>query len=108
MCTRFVSSVGNETVLKALFKFRDDNLTLHKAVEVALEMEDAAKVAKETVHGSRATATFTCTPVFRLQKKKTESAQKGTKKSSHSFPEGMCPRCGKTGHSVMDCQFINS
>ena len=106
MRTRFLCSVGNEAVLKALFKFRDDDLTFRKAVEVALEMEDAAKVAKETVRRSRMTATLT--PVFRLQKKKTESAQKGTKKSSHPFPEGMCSQCGKTGHSVMDCQFINS
>ena len=34
--------------------------------------------------------------------------QKGTKKSSHRFPEGMCLRCGKTDHSAKDCWFINS
>ena len=54
MRTRFVCSVGNQAVLKALSKFSDDDLTFLKAVEVALEMEIAAKVAKETVHGSKA------------------------------------------------------
>ena len=57
MHTGFVSSVGNEAVLKALFKFSDVELTFHKGVEVALETEDVAKVARETVHGSKATAT---------------------------------------------------
>ena len=53
MHTRFVYLAGNEAVLKALFKFNDDDLTFCKSVEVALEMDNTAKVAKETVHGSK-------------------------------------------------------
>jgi len=50
---RFICSVNNEAVLKALFKIKDDDLTFAKAVHIATETEDAAKVAKETVFGSK-------------------------------------------------------
>ena len=49
--TRFICSVNNEAVLKALFKVGADELTFARAVEIAAETEDAAKVAKETVFG---------------------------------------------------------
>ena len=49
--TRFICSLNNEAVLKALFKVKDDELTFARAIEIAIETEDAAKVAKETVHG---------------------------------------------------------
>ena len=52
MRTRFMCSVNNEAVLKALFKVKPAELTFAKAVETALETEEASKVAKETVHGS--------------------------------------------------------
>ena len=44
--TRFICSINNEAVLKALFKVKDDELTFSRAVEIAVETEDAAKVAK--------------------------------------------------------------
>ena len=53
MRTRFICSVNNEAVLKALFKFNDNELTFSQAIQVATEIEDAAKVAKETVYGFR-------------------------------------------------------
>ena len=53
--TRFVCSINNEAVLKALFKVKDNDLTFNKAIEIAMETEDAAKVAKETVHGPKET-----------------------------------------------------
>ena len=48
MLYRFVWSVGNEAVLKALFKDKDDELTFKKVVDVAIETKDTAKAAKET------------------------------------------------------------
>ena len=51
---RFICSVNNEAVLKVLFKIKDIELTFACAVEVAIEIEDAARVAKETVYGSMA------------------------------------------------------
>ena len=53
LCTRFVCSVNNETVIKALFKEQTNELTFSKAVQIALETEDTAKVAKETMHISQ-------------------------------------------------------
>nr|KAG5689099.1 hypothetical protein BaRGS_006158 [Batillaria attramentaria] len=47
---RFICSVNNEAVLKALFKVKDTELDFAKAVKIAIETEDAAKVAKETVY----------------------------------------------------------
>ena len=55
MRTRFISSVDNEAVLKALFRIKDNNLTFAKAIAVAVETEEAAKVVKETVYGTSST-----------------------------------------------------
>ena len=46
---RFIYSIINEAVLKALFKIKVSDLTFTRAIEIATETEDAAKVAKETV-----------------------------------------------------------
>ena len=45
MCTPFIGLVGNKVVLKILLRINDDELT-YKAVDVALEMKDTAKVAE--------------------------------------------------------------
>ena len=50
---RFICSLNNEAVLKALFKVKDDELDFSRAIEIAIETEDAAKVAKDTVHGAK-------------------------------------------------------
>ena len=50
--TRFIRSINNEAVLKALFKINDDELTFEKAVQVATETKEAGVVAKETVYGT--------------------------------------------------------
>ena len=47
--SRFICSINNKAVLKALFKVKDNELTFSHAIEIAVETEDAAKVAKETV-----------------------------------------------------------
>ena len=68
--TKFICSVDNEAVLKTLFKLKDDELKFSNAIKVAQEVEEAAKVAKETVHGH---------PSFtnRSQKKLALSTHKG-------------------------------
>ena len=53
MGTRFTCSIGNEAILKMLFKEDDDKPTFTRAVEVACETEDAAQVAKENIYGSK-------------------------------------------------------
>ncbi|WP_435321313.1 hypothetical protein, partial [Klebsiella pneumoniae] len=49
--TNFMCSVDNEAVLRALFQIKDDELDFERAIQVAEEVEDAAKAAKETRHG---------------------------------------------------------
>ena len=51
--TRFICSINNEAALKALFKVKDSDLTFAKAITIAMETEDASKVAKETVYGNK-------------------------------------------------------
>ena len=51
MRTSFICSIGNETVLKAVFKIFDEELTFSKAVKIAQDTEDAAKAAKERCYG---------------------------------------------------------
>ena len=43
------TSIKSEAILKALFKVKDDDLTFQRAVELEQEIEEVAKVAKETV-----------------------------------------------------------
>ena len=54
--TKFVCSVDNEAVLKTLFKLKDDELKFSNAIRVAQEVEEAAKVAKETIHDQPSTS----------------------------------------------------
>ena len=102
--TKFICSIGNEAVLKALFKIKDDELTFTRAVEVTMETEDAAKAAKETVHGPR--ATDSSTPIYKVNPKHVAPKRKGT--PSSPFAKGVCPRCGKTGHHAKECRFIDA
>ena len=105
MRTRFMCSVNNEAVLKALFKHKEDDLTFAKAVAVAVETEEAAKVAKETVHG------VVSNPIHLVEASKRRSPSPGsgslhkTVYRGSDFPTGTCPRCGKTDHKSADCPF---
>lgn len=107
MRTRFICCINNEAVLKALFRIHGDDLTFSRAIQVASETEDAAKVAKETVYGTRAQE-----PVFKLDNKPTYPKHSGPRptngkpsKRQPAFPKGTCYRCGKTDHAAKDCRF---
>lgn len=52
--------------MKVLFKMSDKKLDLSKAVELAVENEDAENIAKKTIKGSKASAT----PVLKMRQKK--------------------------------------
>lgn len=68
MRTRFVCSINNEATIKALFKTKDDELTFNRAIEIATEVEEAAKVAKETLGTAQ-------TDVFKLGQKPKKPAR---------------------------------
>ena len=96
---RFICSVNNEAVLKALFKIKDDELNFARAVQVAIETEDAAKVAKETVYGSKSK------PVSKVKKFKSRGQPKKDQPPSGGSQTDKpikCYRCGKP-HKAPDC-----
>ena len=106
MQTRFMCSVNNEAVLKALFKHKEEELTFAKAIAVAVETEEAAKVAKEMVHGAVSNS------IHWVEASKRRSPSPGSGSLSKSsayrgrdFPNGTCPRCGKMDHRSADCPF---
>ena len=106
MRTRFMCSVSNEAVLKALFKFKEEELTFAKAIAVAMETEEAAKVSKETVYGAKASA------VGKVDSSRRSPSPDSGEHPIHQvhgkerdFPKGTCPRCGKTDHKLVDCPF---
>ena len=67
-----------------------------------METENAAKAAKETVHGSG--ATDSSTPIYKVNPKHVSPKCKGT--PPLPFAKGVCPRCGKTGHHAKECRFL--
>ncbi|XP_067950437.1 uncharacterized protein [Watersipora subatra] len=50
MTTQFACSVNNEAVLRALFKVKETELSFKRAIKIATETEDAAKIANKTVY----------------------------------------------------------
>ena len=108
MRTRFICSCENETVLKAPFKIKDDDLSFSRAIEIATQIEDAAKCAKETVYG-------TSTGSSQVKKIKKPNAPARPTEHAHQtfrpkhkirqdFPVGTCGRCGGP-HGGKDCKF---
>ena len=93
--TKFICSVDNETVLKTLFKLKDDELKFSNAIRVAQEVEEAAKVAKETVHGQPSTSVQ---KVYHAKSKTSKTQEKKT----------ACFRCGNSGHFSKACPHIKA
>ena len=94
---RSICSVINEAVLKALFKVKDTDLTFAHAVQVAIETEDAARVAKETVYSSKAR------PVNKVHQKQKKGPQQNHQ-HSHSKDQQKCYQCGKV-HKASGCPY---
>ena len=93
--TKFICSVDNEAVLKTLFKLKDDELKFSNAIRVAQEVEEAAKVAQETVHGQPSTSVQ---KVYHAKSKTSKTQEKKT----------ACFRCGNSGHFSKACPHIKA
>ena len=110
MRTRFMCSVKNESVLKSLFKMKDDELTFARAIEIAMQTEDAARVAKDTASGQHLptvhkiqgprrghnNAQYPTAPTAKKSKGQNKKATQHTCKPS-------CFRCGKSNHKEEEC-----
>ena len=94
---RFICSVNNEAVLKALFKVKDTDLTFTRAVQVVIETKNAARVAKETIYSSKAR------PVNKVHQKQKKGPQQNHQQS-HSKDQQKCYRCEKA-HKASDCPY---
>ena len=116
MCTRFICSVNNEAVLKAVFKEQGQDLTFAKAIQIAIHTEDAVKVAKETAYSAKSNLFNTVNAVKPLKfEQSRRNASMGQSKTSsrpnnaQSFRSNAtgphCGRCGKKGHTGKDCYF---
>ena len=116
--TRFICSVANEAVMESLFKIPEDELTFNRAVEVAIEVEEASKVAKATVHHTPDNEDIIQKINAHNTRKKPEkflqlspTHMKPQTTSCHSdfpFPKGACPRCGNKGHHAKECRHLKA
>jgi transposase InsO family protein len=108
MRTRFMCSVSNEAVLKALFKVKPTELTFTKAIQIATETEDAANVAKETVHG--ATPKLHTIGVNKVKGgkffNKHRKSQSNHTQNYHNSKNNNkpCFRCDLTNHTADECK----
>ena len=107
--------------MKTLFKLKDDELKFSNAIRVAQEVEEAAKVAKETVHGQPSTSVqkvyHAKSKTSKTQEKKTACFRYGNSKKTACFRYGnsghfskacphikaICSFCKKTGHLQSVC-----
>jgi hypothetical protein len=110
--TRFICSVNNEAVLKAIFRKEDQDVTFNAAVQIAIEVEEAAKVAKETVYGGRNKPVLSVghksKPKFLQHNKKASSNASAATKGSSQGSDASCYRCGKNDHRANTCKYKNS
>ena len=97
--TLFTCSINNEAVLKALFKVKYDKLTFSRSVEIAVETENAAKIAKETVCGSKPTRSFHKVSAKKFSEKKASSSYESDRSKVKCF------RCGNPNHLAFECRF---
>ena len=100
--TRFVCSISNEAVLKSRFKIKDNELTFARAIAVAMETEETAKVAKETVYGSKPSS------IHQIQTPQRQKQQGQKGRTPRNFPKGTCSWCGRNDHKAVECPYKDS
>ena len=101
--THFICSIKNEAVLKALFKCKNEDLTFARAVEIATETEEAAKVAEETAVGpSKSPISL---PINKLGQHQSESKSSAPRQNKSQTESTACRSCGKSTHERKNCRF---
>jgi len=99
--TRFICPVNNEAVLREFFKMRADELDFITVIYLAIQTEDAAKVAKERVYGPKSV------PALAIAQKppRQQPMLQRLSKNEVSVRQLRCHRCGSSGHVATSCKF---
>ena len=102
MRTCFICAINSEAVLKSVFREPEKKLTFSKTVDIATEVEEAAKTAKVQVYSKPE-------EVHKIQtKKQYHHHQKSSPSSKQpSSTQIQCYCCEKKGHAMKDCRLFN-
>ncbi|XP_062521210.1 uncharacterized protein K02A2.6-like [Corticium candelabrum] len=97
----FLCAINNEAVLKAAFKTKEEDLTFQNVVQIATEVEEAAKTAKAQVYAKPDNV-----PVHKITSKSRLSTPKPHSKQalSTSTDHKPCASCGKKDHPRDKCR----
>ena len=101
----FICTINNEAILKSVFREKEEKLTLAKAVEIASEVEEAAKTAKAQVYSKPDDVQMIHTKKPQRNHHHQKSPQP-TKLSASTTAR--CYRCGKNGPVMKDCRLSNA
>ena len=101
--THFICSIKNEAVLKVLFKCKNEDLTFARAVEIATETEEAAKVAKKTAVGPLKSPMSL--PINKLGQHQSESKSSVPQQDKSQTDSTAYRCCGKSTHERKNCRF---
>ena len=97
--TRFICSINNEAVLKARFKVKEDKFTSSRVVEIAVETENEANVAKETVFCSKPAQSVHKVSANKFRKTTASNSKYSTRSKVKCF------RCQKTNRVALNFLF---
>ena len=108
MRTCFICAINNEAILKSVFREKEEKLTFAKAVEIATEVEEAAKTAKAQVYSKpdEVQMIHTKKPQRNNHHHHHQKSPPSTKPSASTTAR--CYRCGKNGHAMKDCRLSNA
>ena len=118
--TCFMCAVGNEGVLRAIFR-KNADVTFTEAVAIASEVEEATKTAKAQLHSRSSDVNLINkqrSPQThqnnRFQKRSSNKSASSTGSPSTSSSNvssknnRVCDSCGGTDHPRKDCRFLKS
>lgn len=116
MRTCLICTINNEAVLKSLFKVKEDELSFARAIDIACEVEEAAQVAKDTVHGNTIYGSQNMVHKVKTSGGNSSRSKIHNKRQEERTPNkggqptnyGKCFTCGKTNHRRDTCRFRNS
>ena len=100
MRTCFLCAINHEVVLKTAFKTKEDELTFRNVVQIATEVEEAAKTAKAQVY-------FKPEDFHKINAKARQLTQKSFQKQipPMQVDRKPCASCGKKNHPRDKCYF---